>query len=316
MRRYFLLLTVALTAACKGEPALYHGADTGLALATSGRQKDSLIVLKDSLLAAKQRQLSEQSALIGDAATSARLISEISGSLAKVRNLKVKGETAKPETGVASASSELAATQRKVNAVIARLNAAEARVSQMRKERSKHAEWDSTQVAQLRTYERSIADLRASVDQQQREIAMLTTRVDSLSRANVVLASRNDSVVAVNRAMAAHEDSVFIAIGTEKELRDKGIVRREGGTKFFFGRGKALVPARTLDRSAFTVMSKKQDLAIALPKSDREYQLVSRQDLAYTDASAAKNNRVRGELRINDPAHFWAPSRYLILVQR
>lgn len=316
MRRYILFLTLALTAACNREPKLYHGADTGLALATSGRQKDSLIFLKDSLLAAKQRQISEQSALIGDAATSARIISEISGSLAKVRNLDVKRDTTRPETGVGSVSGELATMQKKVDAVVARLNTAESRVRQMRAERAKHAEWDTAQVAQLRTYERSIADLRASVQQQQSEITMLASRVDSLSRANVVLAFRNDSMGTVNRAMAAHEDSVFVAIGTEQELRDKGIVRREGGTKFFFGRGKTLVPARALDRSAFHVMSKKRDVAINFPAADKEYQVISRHDLAFTDAAATKNQRVRGALHISDPERFWAPSRYLILVQR
>lgn len=316
MRRSILFVTLALTAACNREPSLYHGADTGLALASSGRQKDSLIFLKDSLLAARQRQISEQSALIGDAATSARLMSEINGSLAKVRNLEVKRDTAQPESGVTTASSELATLQRKVDAVVARLNSAEARVRQMRQDRTKHAEWDSTQVTQLRTYERSIAELRAGVEQQQQEITMLAARVDSLSQANLVLASRNDSVVAVNRAMAARDDSVFVVIGTEQELRDKGIVRREGGTKFFFGRGKALVPARSLERSAFQVISKKRDLDITLPASDKEYQVVSRHDLAYTSASASKNQRVRGALQITDPERFWSSSKYLILVQR
>lgn len=316
MRRPTLFLVVALTAACSREPKLYHGADTGLALASSAREKDSLIYLKDSLLASKQRQISEQSALIGDAATSARIISEISGSLTKVRNLEVKRDTTRPETGVGSVSSELATMQRKVDAVIARLNTAESRVRQMRAERQKHADWDSTQVAQLRTYEKSISDLRASVEQQQAEITMLAARVDSLSRANVVLAFRNDSMGTVNRAMSAREDSVFVAVGTEQELREKGIVRREGGTKFFFGRGKTLVPARALERSAFQLMSKKRDLAITFPSSDKEYQVVSRHDLAFTDAAATKNQRVRGSLHISDPERFWAPSKYLILVQR
>ncbi|HEX4935824.1 MAG TPA: hypothetical protein VFV33_21740, partial [Gemmatimonadaceae bacterium] len=197
--RNTLILGAALAAACQREGARPDGADTGLALATSARQKDSLIILKDSLLADRQRQLSEQSALIGDAATSARLITEINASLAKVRDLKVKGDTTRPESGVASASTELTAMKEKVSAVLARLDAAEARVRALRKERSAHAEWDSTQVTQLRTYERSIADLRASVEEQQAQIASLTGRVDSLSRANQSLSARSDSVVALNR---------------------------------------------------------------------------------------------------------------------
>ncbi len=316
MKRLVLVLAAISAVACNREPKLSNGTDTGLALATTAHSKDSLILVKDSLLASRQRQLSEQSQLIGDAATSARLISEISGSLAKVRGLKTEKEKNAPESAVTTASSELTSMQKKVNAVIARLNASEARVRQMRKDNLAHASWDTTQVAQIREYERTIGELRASVDQQRGEIALLTARVDSISRVNVALAARGDSVVAVNRAMAAHEDSVFVVIGTEKELVAKGIIRKEGGTKLFFGRGKSLVPSRSLDRSAFQVISKNKDSAITLPVSDKEYQVVSRQDLAYTDVSASTKSKVRGALHITDPERFWAPSRYLILVQR
>lgn len=311
-----LVLAAIAASACNREQQLSNGTDTGLALATTARMKDSLILLKDSLLASRQRQLTEQSQIIGDAATSARLISEISGSLAKVRGLKTDKEKNAPESAVTTASSELASMQKKVNAVISRLNASEARVRQMRKDNLAHANWDTTQVAQIREYERTIGELRASVDQQRSEIAMLTQRVDSLNRVNVALAANRDSVVAVNHAMVAHEDSVFVAIGTEKELVAKGIIRKEGGTKFFFGRGKSLVPGRALDRSAFQVISKNHDSAITLPVSDKEYQVVSRQDLAYTDVAADRKAKVRGALHITDPERFWAPSRYLILVQR
>ncbi len=83
MNRYSLLAcTVAVVAACnQGPPEGYTGGDTGLALARSRSAKDSLVMVKDSLLAEKDRQLSIQSAMIGDAATTARLISEIDADL-------------------------------------------------------------------------------------------------------------------------------------------------------------------------------------------------------------------------------------------
>ena len=86
MRRLFLAaIALAALGACNSTPNSTGGPDTGLALATSKHAKDSLIVLKDSLLAERQRQLSEQSQLIGDAATSARLVSEIARDLACLR---------------------------------------------------------------------------------------------------------------------------------------------------------------------------------------------------------------------------------------
>jgi len=311
-----LTVGVAILASCNKTPELAAGADTGLAVARSARAKDSLIMLKDSLLAEKEKQLSAQSQLIGDAATSARLVSEIDRDLSKVRGLRVKKDTMVTESAMENASQELAAVQKKVNLLITRLNGSEARIRKMREDSTTHASFDAAQVAQLREYERSISDLRASVEQQRQEIAVLTQRVDSMGRVNVALVARNDSVVARVNALQAHEDSMFVAIGTRDELITKGLIKTEGGTALMFGRGKTLVPARSFDPAAFQVVSKSKDLTITLPRTDKDYQVVSRQSLEFTNLAAVKNAKVRGSITITDPQRFWAPSRYLILVQR
>jgi hypothetical protein len=168
---------------------------------------------------------------------------------------------------------------------------------------------NSTQAAQLVEYEQSIADLRASVENQSREIAALTVQVDHLGRENVALSARNN-------AMSAYQDSVFVAIGTEKELTEKGVIRREGGTLLAFGRGKTIVPARSFENEDFQVFSKSKDLTIALPEMDQEYRIVSRQNLEFTDSSDPTTTMIKGALNVTDPEKFWAPSRYLILVRR
>ncbi len=307
------LCTLVLLAACQRDNATHMPGDTGLALATSAQSKDSLILLKDSLLATRQRQLSEQSALLGDAANSARLATEINTTLSKVRNLQVPKDVEAKESAVSTATAELETVHAKVDALVKRLDASEARVRRMRRDSTSLA---GTMASQLRDYEQSIAGLRASVEQQREEISLLTQRVDSIATANTILVARGDSLAASNRAMAAREDSVFVAIGTEDELAAKGIVRREGGTMWFFGRGKTMVPGRAPDMSAFKVLSKQGDLSIALPRGDKEYAIVSRHDLAYTESAGAKAARIKGTLRITDPQRFWSPSKYLILVER
>lgn len=314
MRRVILTaLPVALLVSACNEPRTFPGGpDTGLALARSGRAKDSLILVKDSLLAVKERQLSLQSQLIGDASTSARLVSEIDKALSDAR-IRVAPDTLQPESAIQNVSTDLAMVQKKVNVVLSRLRQSEARVRKMRSDSVAHAALDQQQ---LREYEASIASLRASVQQQQMEIALLTQRVDSLGRENVVLAAARDSVTRVANALAAEEDSVFVAIGTERELAQLGVVRREGGTLLMFGRGKTLVPGRSPDPSAWQVLSRSKDLSIMLPKPNTDYRVVSRQSLTYADLPRPQDVIVRGELRITDPEKFWAPSKYLILVQR
>ena len=309
MNRYRLLAcTLAVVAACnQGPPEGYTGGDTGLAVARTSHAKDSLIMVKDSVLAEKERQLSFQSAMIGDASTTARLISEIDRDLSKAR-VEVKDDK-KAESSIENASDRLAVVQKKVNVVLSRLTASEARIRRLREDSVARTMLNATQAAQIAEYEKSIADLRLSVENQSREIAALTVQVDSMGRENVALTAKNN-------AMAAHDDSVFVAIGTEKELTAKGVIHREGGTLLAFGRGKTIVPARSFDLEDFQVMSKSKDLTIQLPQLDKEYRVVSRQSLEFTDSSNRKNTMVKGALTVTDPEKFWAPSKFLILVQR
>ena len=305
-RRIFALALAATAVACKEQPR--RNADGTPALSYAGQ--DSLLKIKDSLIADKTRQLSEQSAIIGDAATSARLISDIDKDLAAVRGLKSKQATA---TNVAeteaNASSKLEGIQGKVRALIARLNASEARVRKMRQDELAHAQVDSQQVGRLAEYERSIADMRATVERQQAEIVVLTTRVDSLTSANTVLIARTHE-------MSAREDSVFVAIGSEKDLMKRGLIKKEGGTKLMFGRGKTIVAARHLEPAQFQTISKLKDLTISLPDPNKTYRVVTRQDMHFAEPQDPKKGMVKGSLKISDPNAFWGGSKYLILVEQ
>lgn len=307
-------ILLLLVAACEqGTPA---PGDTGIALARSSDAKDSLIRVKDSLLAERSRQLSEQSQLLGDAAASARMAAQIEKTLAGVRGIRTRGDTTAAESPIPSTAAQLESADRKVKALIARLNASEARVRRMRQDSTTRASMDSVTLVRLAEYERSITDLRGTVARQQAEIVALTGRLDSMQRENVVLVARVDTMTQRNSALVAREDTAFVVIGTEKELVDRGIVRKEGGTKLLFGRGKTLVPARTFDPAGFRVVSKGRDTSIEFPRADKTYQLVSRHNLQFTNQAAIRDARVRGGLQITNPAAFWAPSKYLIFVER
>jgi hypothetical protein len=305
-RRIFALALAATAVACKEQPRT--NADGTPALSYAGQ--DSLLKMKDSVIAEKTRQLSEQSAIIGDAATSARLISDIDKDLAAVRGLKAKKPTVTNAAETeANASSKLENVQSKVRALIARLNASEARVRKMRQDELAHAQVDSQQVSRLADYERSIADMRATVERQQAEIVVLTQRVDSLHTANTVLIARNGE-------MSAREDSVFVAIGSEKDLMKRGLIKKEGGTKLMFGRGKTIVAARHLEPAQFQTISKLKDLTISFPDPNKTYRIVTRQDMHYAEPQDPKKGMVKGSLKISDPNAFWSGSKYLILVEQ
>ena len=305
-RRIFALALAATAVACKEQPR--RNADGSPALSYTAQ--DSLLKIKDSVIAEKTRQLSEQSAIIGDAATSARLISEIDKDLANVRvKTSKKGNVSNVAETEANASSKLETIQSKVRVLLSRLNASEARVRKMRADELAHAKVDSEQVNRLAEYERSIQDMKATVERQQAEIGMLTQRVDSLTSANTVLIARTNE-------MSAREDSVFVAIGSEKDLMKRGLIKKEGGTKLMFGRGKTIVAARHLEPAQFQTISKLKDLTISLPDPNKTYRIVTRQDMHFAEPQDPKKGMVKGSLKISDPNAFWGGSKYLILVEQ
>jgi flagellar biosynthesis chaperone FliJ len=314
MRRHAILLTLATLAlaACQNEQgaALATGDSAEAYRRLSSSAKDSVIRMKDSLLNDRARQLSVQSTLIGDAVTSARLVAEIDRELSKVRGLKAKG-AARTEAGEPSAAEQLVGVQEKVNQLITRLNQNERRVRALRQDSTAMAAMSADQVTKLAEYEKSIGELRTTVDQQATEILALRTQVDTLTRSNVQLTARTV-------AMAARDDSVFVAIGSEDELRSQGVVKKEGGSKILFGAGRTLVPQRDLKPGGpFTLMSRARDLTIPMPKADKSYRIVTRHSLRYADPSTYdKDGNIRGQLKITDAEGFWAASKYLILVER
>ena len=64
-------------------------------------------------------------------------------------------------------------------------------------------------------------------------------------------------------------------------------------------------------------MDKTRDLTIALPREDKNYKIISRQSPQFLASSSLTDDgkKVHGSLQIESPEEFWAPSKYLIVVE-
>ena len=82
--------------------------------------------------------------------------------------------------------------EKKVTALINRLQASEARLRAIRNDSATHAKNDAETMAQLRAHEQSIAELRATVEQQRNEIAMLEQKVSTTALARRMAVSEGD----------------------------------------------------------------------------------------------------------------------------
>ena len=180
------------------------------------------------------------------------------------------------------------------------------------------SESDSLKVV-LSSYAASIADLQSLVDGQKVTIETLTGELEQVRELNTRLASSNAELVDTVGALETRENTVYYLVGTRKDLLKQGVIVEEGGTRFllFTRTGETLRPAAQLDPSMFQKADRRELTEVVLPNPDKQYQVVSRQNLTFAAAPELEpgKGKFRGNLQIVQPAAFWGASKYLIIVQ-
>jgi len=242
--------------------------------------------------------------LMQEVAENTRLVSEISRELAKVsvpaKQLKVTSESplrASRDTLI----QKIRYVTTRVREVEPRLKASEQRVREL-----------TTLSDSLRDeLAATMQNLQGVIDNQKETIESLTAQVEQMS---AQIAALKDTI----ENMATEANVVYYVIGTKDELEQKGIVQEAGGARFLFvlwKTGKTLVPARSLDPTAFTEVDRRHFAELPLPAADRQYHIVSRQDVTALETPPGEDGTLSGRVRIADSAKFWANSKYLIIVE-
>jgi hypothetical protein len=256
----------------------------------------------------------EKDSLLQLVSENARLMSEISTELAKVKEIK------KPTMAVGTAESPLTGTsyrdslRTKITDVVQRVNAAEERLAaSQRRIRSLSRLSDSLR-PQLEMAQQAMADLQTTMENQRASISTLEQQVTMLTEEKTVLTEQNVALGDTLKQMDTEKNTVYYVIGTKDELKEKGVITEEGSKFLIFG-GKTVVPSRSLDPSLFTAVDRREVAEVPLPDPEREYKIVSRQNLEFLAEAPEKGGKVKGALHITEPDRFWAPSRFLIIVE-
>jgi hypothetical protein len=159
--------------------------------------------------------------------------------------------------------------------------------------------------------------LKAQVDADALRIAELTSQIDQQTMTIATMQAKVDTLDMLVNDLRATQSKAYYVIGNEDVLIKKGVIVKEGGANLLIARvGRTLVPARNLDRDVFTAIDVRQVHEIEVPDSTKRYQIVSRQSLDDADAPQRDGPSFRGNLKIKDSDKFWAPSKYLIIVER
>jgi hypothetical protein len=287
-----------------------------LALAATGCTSKAELA---KALAESKAAEAQKDSLLTEVLETTQFVSDLNSELAKAKTLAVSSEGADPGMpGSQQDREERKATLERIQQVIARLNESEAKLIAT-ENRAKNAKIRNARLlAQISTYKQTIEDLKTAAEQQRSEqeaiiadqrnqIASLSGQVDEL---NVRTASLRDTVA----HLTAYKNRVYYAIGTKDQLLRDGVVTKEGSKFLIFG-GTRLEPARKPNLDAFTMIDKTQTVSIPLPRTDKRYKIVSRQNPEFLDGDVTGKGEIQGVVEIASPEEFWSASKYLILVQ-
>jgi hypothetical protein len=155
-----------------------------------------------------------------------------------------------------------------------------------------------------------IVELNATIQRQTATIEGLSVRIDSLKNSTQQLSTQL-------AAVETETSKAFYVVGREDDLVKRGVIVREGGANLLIAHpGRTLQIARSLPLDEFTTVDSRGLKDIAVPDSNRRYVVVSRQSLDNAQVAERKRNTFRGNLHIADASKFWAPSKYLVLVEQ
>ncbi len=253
----------------------------------------------------------EKDSLLSEVVENSKLLSDIGTELSRVKDRTGSVEVVSPESGPMTNREVILA---KIKDLAARVDESEARLrASQRKIQALTKDADSLAF--------DISGFQSIIETQRLTIQGLVTQVQQLEQEKVqlvqektLLTEEKAALMDTVQTLNIREKTVYYVIGTKKELIEKGLAVEEGSKFLFFG-GKSLQPARTLSESLFTAVDRRELTEITFPLPDKNYKIISRQNLASLATPVEKDGKVKGGIEIAEIDEFWAPSKYLIIVE-
>jgi hypothetical protein len=288
-----------------------------LGTAACNQDAEQRAVAAEAQISQMQEVSAAKDSLTRELMATTSFMTELNDELAKVKPAKgskvLTGETVVPLeeyrkgmiTKITDLRTRLDANEKKLASTQARL----------RKLTSGNAEMTQ----QIAAYDSMVTNYRTLMDQQRTQIAVLTSHVETLQLKNRMLYDENTHLTGRVTEMSNMANTVYYVLGNKKDLMDKGVVAQRGGSRVLgigWRTGETLVPGTNVADDIFNRATKNATLEIALPDPAKKYRLVSPQNVNALETVPQKDGSFKGEsIRIKDPSTFWAPSKYLILVE-
>lgn len=166
---------------------------------------------------------------------------------------------------------------------------------------------------QLKERESTINSLKAAIEERDESIKLMTVQMDSL----VETASEQASTIEVKNSEISElteQNNVlnraYLAIGSFKELKDRGLVQRQGGFLWF---GRTIDILEEADRGEYLEVDIRQ--VNHLPVKAGELSLLSEHPVNSYQIVPGETEEMK-ILEITNPEEFWKASRYLVISKK
>ena len=172
----------------------------------------------------------------------------------------------------------------------------------------------------VKTYEKRLQALTETIESQNLEIAELKKVVETK---NVTLAEMDSKILNLNSNIAQHKDTInykqkvivdktdklntaHVVIGTFKELKEEGILNREGGV---LGLGSNKAIQENFDPKHFTELDIRETKTITL---NAKKAVVISEHPSNSYKLIEENGQI-AYLQIENPEEFWRISKYAVI---
>ena len=167
--------------------------------------------------------------------------------------------------------------------------------------------------ALIKERETTIASLKETIEAKDESIAFMTVQVDSLIESASIQALNLQAKDIQIQTLTDKNDALnkaYLAIGSFKELKDRGLVQRQGGFLWF---GRTIDVVEDADHREFLEVDIRQ--VSHLPVKAANLSLLSQHPIDSYAIVPGDTEEMK-VLEITDPEEFWKVSKYLVISKK
>lgn len=160
--------------------------------------------------------------------------------------------------------------------------------------------------SKIKGLEEMIANLQSQIDSKENEIAELKSQLEAKNIELSNIQMNLESVEAESSAKTEKLNTAYYAFGTAKELKEKGVISKQGG---FIGIGKSTKVKDDLNKEYFTKVDISQTSSINIGAKKAKI-VSSHPSSSYKLIGEGKVEKIE----ITNPDEFWSNSKYLVII--